>query len=279
MKFITNIFKRKFKVAISQPSNKELPTVIVFAGGMGTQIFQAAAYFSLKQSGREVYADLRYFDRASKIATVGNAGELTHWFWQLDQFGLPQSSFETLNDDVSEDVDIIADGPKLLEMGLKALVRKEIQTIFRDTHGDKLGKILPNDVIKSFLCIHIRRGDYVNVAAHLVSDEEFIQLIKKFRGLVENIVILSDSPIEVNLREAVSPHFKQAMFLDHIDGYDSHRVMRHARILVCSNSTFSLTAAMLNPNALVFIPKLWFGPNDHALHAPIHSLCSFQVIE
>jgi hypothetical protein len=55
--------------------------------------------------------------------------------------------------------------------------------------------------------------------------------------------------------------------------------MRNARILICSNSTFSLTAATLNPSALVIIPKRWFAEKDHAIEAPIHALCTFQIMK
>ena len=141
------------------------------------------------------------------------------------------------------------------------------------------GDILPEEVMGGFLCIHIRRGDYVNVASHLISDGEFISLVRKFSGLINHAVILSDSPIEPDFRNAVSPHFSTVSFLDNIDPYSSHRVMRCARILICSNSTFSLTAAALNPNALVVVPKQWYGEKDREIEAPIHARCLFQMIQ
>jgi hypothetical protein len=117
------------------------------------------------------------------------------------------------------------------------------------------------------------------VASHLIQDTEFISLINKFSGLVKHAVILSDSPIKQDFRDAVFPSFASVFFLDNIDPYSSHRVMRNARILICSNSTFSLTAATLNPSALVIIPKRWFAEKDHAIEAPIHALCTFQIMK
>lgn len=92
------------------------------------------------------------------------------------------------------------------------------------------------------------------------------------------MVFLSDSPIKKNFRDEVSRYFKSPIFLDKIDPYLAHRVMRHARILVCSNSTFSLTAAMLNPKAFVIIPKKWFSDKDRAIEAPIQARCTFQIM-
>lgn len=258
-------------------ADKDLPTVVAFAGGMGTQIIQAAVYFSLKKAGRSVYADLSYFATESRMAEVGNPGQLTHWFWQLDQFGLPQSSFEQQAGLDKRNADIIHDGARMVELGLKALADPEIQHKFQDISSDR--SVLPDEVWPGFLCIHIRRGDYVNVASHLIQDEEFIRLINKFSGLVKHTVVLSDSPIPQDFRDAVLPAFESVYFLDNIDPYTSHRIMRNARILICSNSTFSLTAATLNPNALVIIPKRWYADKDHAIEAPIQALCSFQIVK
>lgn len=253
-----------------------LPTVVVFAGGMGTQIIQAAAYFALKHAGRPVYADMSYFETAAKMAQVGKAGELTHWFWQLDQFGLPMKSFDTDPSLNKKNADILRDGARMLELGLEALAKPEIQNIFKDVAD--IRNDLPQDVLSGYLCMHIRRGDYVNVASHLISDDQFIGLAKKFSGFTNSVVVLSDSPIPLELRQSVSSHFRESLFLDNIDAYTSHRIMRSARILVCSNSTFSLTAAALNPNGLIVIPKQWFGEKDRELEVPIHSRCSFQIM-
>ena len=256
--------------------DKNLPIVVVFAGGMGTQIIQAAVYFSMKQAGHPVYADLSYFDKAAKMAEVGKAGQLTHWFWQLEQFGLSLASFETAPGLNKRNADILRDGARMLDLGLKALTNPDIQSIFKDAID--VGSILSKEVSDGFLCIHIRRGDYVNVASHLVSDGEFIGLVRKFSGLIDHAVILSDSPIEPHFRDTVSPYFETVLFLDSIDPYSSHRIMRCARVLICSNSTFSLTAGALNPNALVVIPKQWFGESNRELEEPIHARCLFQIM-
>lgn len=269
-----NILKRFRR----SPADKNLPTVVVFAGGMGTQIIQAAVYFSMKNAGHPVFADLSYFDTEARMAEVGKAGDLTHWFWQLEQFGLSQSSFDKAHELNKRNADILRDGSRMLELGLKALAQPDIRELF-SPHPLDAGDILPEEVMGGFLCIHIRRGDYVNVASHLIPDGEFISLVRKFSGLINHAVILSDSPIEPDFRNAVSPHFLTASFLDNIDPYSSHRVMRCARILICSNSTFSLTAAALNPNALVVVPKQWYGEKDREIEAPIHARCLFQMIQ
>jgi len=56
-------------------NNNNKPTIVTFTGGMGAQIISAAIYFSMKNSGRPVYAVLSYFDRPESIAVVGKTGD------------------------------------------------------------------------------------------------------------------------------------------------------------------------------------------------------------
>lgn len=270
MKFFQSLRKRSTR---RQPGS---PTVVKFAGGMGTQIIQAAVYFALREDGESALADLRYFDTASKMAVVGDKGKATHWFWQLDQYGLMRDTFETIeNKDLSNHY-MLSDGPEMMEFGLQALQRPEIQRHFLP--ADISAFNIPIDISTPFLCLHVRRGDYVNVASHLVSDDEFLQLARKFSGLVQHAVLLSDSPFEDGFRNKMSQLFGSVSYLDNLDPYSSHWLMRKAQVLVCSNSTYSLTAAMLNTAGLIVMPKQWFGPDDHAIEVPIQALCNFQIM-
>lgn len=253
-----------------------MPTIVRFAGGMGTQILQAAVYFALKEDGDPVQADLSYFDIESRMAGVGEKGRATHWFWQLDQYGLARDTFDCVKPDEIRGRYLLSDGAEMMELGLKALLRPKIQERFVPANITAFN--LPSVMSQRFLCIHVRRGDYVNVASHLIPDKEFIELARKFSGLVEHAVLLSDSPFDERFRQQMGPMFRSVSYLDKLDPYASHWLMRQARVLVCSNSTYSLTAAVLNPNALVVMPKRWFGINDQEIETPIQALCNFQVM-
>jgi hypothetical protein len=269
-----NIFKIIQRLWTDKTS---LPTVVTFTGGMGAQMISAAVYYSLKNSGLPVYADLTYFDKPESVAVEGNPGDCSHWSWQLDKFGLTPASFEISSNLTKRNSNILHDGPQKLDLGLKAFAQPEIQCYFKITAG--VDQFLPQEFAKDFLCMHVRRGDYVNVASHLVADSEFINLARKFSGLIDNLVVISDSPIRPEFRNSVSSSFKHASFQDNTDAFTAHRIMRNARILICSNSQFSLIAALLNPQALVLIPKQWFGENDRHIEAPIQSRSSFQIME
>lgn len=256
---------------------ENLPIVVVFAGGMGTQILQAATYFYYKKQGLNVYADLAYFDQPLSLAKEGQIGQLTHWHWQLDQYGLQKNTFDISPGFEKGESDVIVDGQRMLEIGLSALVDPGINKKFESEV--MVESILKNINKDSYLCVHIRRGDYINVASHLIGDDDFLILIKKFSKLTNALVVLSDSVIQDEFRSQVKPLFENVLFLDEIDAYQSHQIMRCAQILVCSNSTFSLTAAALNSQAFVVLPKKWFGEKDQHIEVPIHNRCLFQLMQ
>jgi hypothetical protein len=261
---------------LQRPPKRPKSVVVTFTGGMGAQIISAAIYYHLRESGQEVYADLSYFDQAEHLAEIGNKGEISHWSWQLSPFGLGLDSFQSLKKYSQRDVELIEDGPKKSSLAMAALRNPSAQKLFALDRN--VEDIVSPEIVQSYLCIHVRRGDYLNVASHLVSDNEFFEIASKFQGIARNLVIVSDSPIEPLFRQTISAGYDQAIFLDNIDAFTTHRVMRGARILVCSNSQFSLIAALLNSKALVILPKQWFGKGNESLEAPIHALCSFQIL-
>jgi hypothetical protein len=256
--------------------NESKPVIITFTGGMGAQVISAAIYFLLRDEGRKVYADLSYFEKTSHVAVEGNAGDVSHWDWQLQSFSLFPESFERLTNLRRNKYKVIKDGEEKTALGMKALGMASIQKYFSD--GESLADILPEEVIPDYLCIHVRRGDYVNVASYLVDDDMFIELANKIAGLVTSVVIVSDSSISDSFRRAICNYYQRVIFLDGVEAITAHRVMRNARILICSNSQFSLIAALLNKRALVFLPKQWFSKKHKKLEEPINELCSFQAL-
>jgi hypothetical protein len=252
------------------------PLVVTFSGGMGAQIISAGIYFAKRQAGEPVYADLSYFDRPERVATVGQPGDCSQWAWQLAPFDLLPEAFEMAPPGVLAQALVLHDGPRKMQLGLEALSQPAVQQHFALPVGDPEG--LPAAFEDGYLCIHIRRGDYVNVASHLVPEAEFVRIAAKFAGLTPHVAVLSDSPISPDLRTAIAAYYQRAAFLDNTDAFTAHRIMRGARILVCSNSQFSLIAAMLNSKALVAIPRQWFDGDERAIEAPLHARCTFQIL-
>lgn len=275
---MNKFFLRFFNKSVDSEVKKPCPLIVTFTGGMGAQIISAAIYFSAREAGRDVFADFSYFAKPEKRAEVGKIGECSQWAWQLSPLGLTPESFRMAPKKYTKkNADILHDGPRKLTLGLNALASSTVRSLFEISNDQS--DILPANFREGYLCIHVRRGDYVNVASHVILDGEFENLAKKFSGLVRHVAVISDSPLSHSFRDTVSSIFRSVSFQDNTDAFTAHRIMRGSRILICSNSQFSLIAAALNPSALVLIPKQWFSGKDRNIEGPLHSRCSFQILE
>jgi len=245
-----------------QKRKNSAPVLIKFEGGMGNQLLNAALYFYLENSGKKVYADLSYFEKETHVAEVGRKGEISQWPWQLGEFGIMRSEFQTLEASIKikKKAIILPDDGNKLQMVLNALKQDEISVRFKIE--ENIENIIPNFQKFNYICIHIRRGDYINVASHVVSDEQFIQQARKFSGLISNAVILSDSPISNEMQHAFGNLYTNIRFMDNTDAMTAHKVMRLSRVLVCSNSQFSMIGAALNTKALILLPMQWLGKDE-----------------
>ena len=269
---MTNVVQKIFNKFTASSS----PRVITFTGGMGAQIISAAIYYALRDAGEKVLADLSYFDQAPHIANPGTPGDCSRWAWQLDDFGIQQRSLEPVVLARKSKHLCIYDGEVKLRLGIDALRQAKIKARF--PVPPQVNDLLPAEFPNNFLCLHIRRGDYVNVASHLVDDEQFIGMAKNFSGLLQGLVVLSDSPIPAKFRASVMPLFNHIAWLEELDAFHAHRLMRQARALVCSNSQFSLTAGLLNTQGLVLLPRKWFGPGHEKMESTVLDNCEFQML-
>ncbi|MBX3624851.1 MAG: hypothetical protein KF892_07565 [Rhizobacter sp.] len=268
-------FLDRLKLSAKKP-DEDGPTLVTFTGGMGAQILSAAIYFDLMERGVPVAADLSYFDRPEFVAEAGQAGACSHWAWQLDPFGLARWAFSGDAAGLPGRARMIPDGAEKMTLAMSALEKPAIRARFQVPAG--LQDLLDPADARPYMCLHVRRGDYLNVASHLVSDAEFVGLARRFAGLIQRVVILSDSDVPADFVSALQPHFDHVEVCAGIDAFASHRIMRGARVLVCSNSQFSLIAALLNPEAMVLVPRQWFDGKDRAIEAPIHARCAFQLL-
>lgn len=266
---------------VDLPNNSSI--IITMDGGLGTQILQSAAYFDLAMNGKNVFADLSYFDKPFE-SHLGTKGSATHWAWYLDIYDLKVSDFKTLppsrehlrlrgkNQICRLDNRCLT----LYEIGLNALSNPNISKLYGISHPPE---ILKESLREPFCCIHVRRGDYKNVASYLLPDEDFLLIAKKI-SILENLVVLSDEEISFHLKSKLRKLYKTVHFLEDISFQEAHVIMRHAKILVCSNSTFSLTAGLLNyQDPFIIIPTQWFGEELRYLEQPLHNRCKFQILD
>lgn len=223
--------------------------IISFTGGLGAQLFSASGYLHLLQAGEPVAADLRYFDRAPREALPGQPGQVSFWGWALDAYGLQRSDFRTaltgrLVPDGAEKLALAMAG--FAEPGIRARfpVAEAAQAQRRQLFGER-----------RYACLHIRRGDYLNVASYLVPDEAFLRALAPVLRLVDQVLVVSDSPLSPALAGRLAALAPQAVVATGGSPALVHGLMRLADVLVGSNSQFSLSAAALrSADQLTLLP-------------------------
>jgi hypothetical protein len=276
------------KIATNECDIKKAKLLIIsFTGGMGAQILSAAILFYLKSKGYSVKADLNYFKRDLHVAKTGKKGEISHWDWQLDDYDLTIEKIKNYDEHgryKNLDVLYLPDGPLKSRLAMQALRDIEVKKQFKMPQIDKILPSCPEVQLffgshQPYICIHIRRGDYLNVASHMVPDDDFVKLAEKFKHLVDSVVIVSDSLLGEDFKNQLRRQYRQVMILDgsSVNPFVTHCVMRNSNILVCSNSQYSLTAGALN-DGLVIIPKVWLGAGHEELKAEIEKLYDFAVL-
>lgn len=266
---------------MSQNLNQNSEVLVTFTGGLGAQILSAAIYFYLKEAGRKVYADLDYFKQQGNVATVGNKGEISHWNYELEEYELPAEVFSTKKVVKSffkrDKLVVIPDGVEKLSLAIEALRQPEVRELFPVKHSvtEECRQVFEDN---DYLCIHIRRGDYVNVASYLVDDLDFINLAKPISKFITTVIVISDTEVSGLIKENLLELFTHCSFVVGGNPHTAHALIRLAKYLICSNSQFSLSAALLNQvGQQIFLPTKWFGDADSNLQIPINALCRFQI--
>jgi hypothetical protein len=253
--------------------------IVTFSGGLGAQILSCSAYFFLQQLDGICFSDISYFDSLPRVAQPGEGYSI--WKWELSKFGIPLSIFSNHSQEDQEEIEVLSDGnPKKLDLAYSGLQVPSIKNLF----------LLPDSVktqcremvgSQKYACIHMRRGDYLNVASYLVPDEDFLSIIQKFSQIIPHIVIVTDSPLNSEFQNSLRNIIDSKITL--IIGGDpfiSHAIMRMSSALVCSNSQYSYTAAcLMELESLTIFPKRFSeGSDAEHIHNFFADQSNFQII-
>lgn len=249
---------------------------ISFTGGLGAQMLSAAGYFRLEMDGATPEADLNYFDVPPRIAAPGS-GEVSIWPWQLKPFGIAPEGFWRLAGRVSRNR-VLRDSPQKTALGIQGLRTPEIRARFEVPRGVR--EVLPPEFPQRFAAVHLRRGDYLNVASHVVPDEAFVSALLTYAQDLEAVVLLSDGEPGATARARLEGTFRHFWVPERLSAWDTHRVLLASAMMIGSNSQFSLVAALLHESGRVLLPSRWAGrPVDQAAwEAEVTGLCAFRAM-
>jgi Glycosyl transferase family 11 len=263
--------------------------VIPIEGGLGAQIFGTMLYDHLREfhPSDSVFADLTYFDRTPFVA--GDKEGVSIFKWDLDYYGIGKNVF---NKKIPKSPNFLQryllrqtkpvylfDGTIERTKLLGEVWSKNWDFRFPILSSDmnKASEILGNDL--NTVVVHLRRGDYLNVASHIVSDECVLNLLKKISHFdIRKVIFLSDSPVDLTYYEKhLSSINKFETFISE-NIFLTHALLRLGRIVVTSNSQFSLSAAILNRSGLVFMPRKWYAGSAEIIEKQIHQLSDWHLM-
>jgi len=255
---------------------------VYFEGGLGSQILSYILFRHKSEKNEKVLCDLTYFKNVS--ADSHGENKVSLWSYKLDNYGIPVSKF--------------------LSKKRKSRIKLKPQFIpldFLDIDKDLLNKVkseieLNSENLTSYLeqhnlriddqygVIHLRKGDYLFVASHLIREQQVIDLISKISDFLPGkMFIASDGEIDESLFEwfkVNKPNIQLITTERKIDPFILHDLMRNSRLLVASNSTFSFSAALLSSEKTIsFIPQIFYKEDlKKKQDSPIHQFASDYAI-
>lgn len=252
--------------------------VITFTGGLGAQLISAAAYFHCQRQGIPVQAHFGYFSREASLAAVGRRGAVSHWAWALGDYGLDFGQFDQPLGPI-DPAHVVFDGIEKLELGFAGLRDDAIRARFPidDASREALRGIVPAG---RWAAVHVRRGDYLNVATYLIPDEAYFRAVLAVRRLVDHFVVISDTEISSELSRRLQglPASDRVMVVTGGPARLAHDLMRLADILISSNSQLSYTAgALRSGDQLTLLPSIHDGEAGGDTNRWLSSLGEFQL--
>jgi hypothetical protein len=254
-------------------------------GGLGSQILGAIQFWDLQEKigVEKAKCDLTYFSTNTKTTDL--------WPYMLDRYGIKISEFEKsvriskLNllkakrDFLHEDQ--ISKG-YWINARTRYLNRFNYQL---EQTSEYFQQNFQADLTPPYAAIHIRRGDYLQVASKLITIDEYLNLLKSIgSSFPKNVFVLSDSEISKTERTSITKvlgadHLVKYLDSPLIDAFHAHGLLRNSSILITSNSTFSFTAGLLGrSNQKVFSPTNFHsGRNSDRYNRTFSSAGTFFV--
>ena len=251
-------------------------------GGLGSQILGAISFYNQQDKLGENSAkcDLSYFSNQDRAGL---------WDWSLSNYGIHLEELKRFES---------KSRINLLKAKRDFLTKSEISEGYWRKSRAKYITRFPIDEkklhiflqefsdtanLENYGTIHIRRGDYLQVASKVIGLDEYIQFLETIRITLPSLsFIVSDSPFTIvekqHLAKAIGLE-RKAIFLDG-PGYDPfvlHCLMRSAQLLVTSNSTYSFSAGLLGKQGQVVFSPVEFhaGKGSEKYNRGFRSVGSF----
>jgi hypothetical protein len=286
--------RQRLKSLINQKIVKPNYNITYFEGGLGSQLLSFIEYQNKKiQIKDEQFVNVDYF-HSDEVYQHSNG--LTHWKWRLDHYGHTLDFFRNFDVKIDSEKFRRPTGLEQAKYNISNrlfLVTQQINDLLpiQSTPSQRMEIFFEGRSINTYGVIHIRKGDYLNVASRLVGIEDILNTINALKYLLpKNLVFVSDGVIEDKERASIENtvsggssswirYFDSAM--NSIDETFVHDLMRKSTFLMTSNSTFSFSAALLNfeINSTILFPLDFYGEAHLDKSSPYREMSKFGVLE
>ena len=253
-------------------------------GGLGSQILGALVFWNLQEKlgNQNVYCDLSYFSEGADKKGL--------WSYQLNRFNLQLSDFEKYEKKSKRNLlkakrDFLND--EELSKNYWQLARDRYKNRFTfDSDGIHayFEDVAQINTYESYAAVHVRRGDYVQVASKLIQFEEYFSLISSITKLFPfQVVVISDSEVSRENKDKLQHLLKdnKVTYLDspEMDSFKLHCLLREAEILITANSTYSFSAGLLGRQGQIVISPMQFhsGEGSEKYNKTFQSAGSFFI--
>ncbi len=253
--------KKSCKLFLNYILRTRRPIEVTYTGGLGNQILSLLAQKHLEFIGANVTGKFNYFlDKKYRESLLKKS--LSVYNWELENY-MDLSLDMLINETTSKAKSIeISDGLFKLYLAMEGAKNNFIVNSikFKDypiNSQDWINIDLP------YTCIHLRRGDYLKVASHIVSTKELINVSSNFTNICNSLVVISDSELNELDKELIyNVGYKKIIPVISGNPLEAHHLMRKSTVLITSNSQFSFSAAIFS-SAIVLIPKKWYSGIRH----------------
>ena len=257
------LFVKSVKLLLFLWKKNKVNVEVFFTGGLGNQMMSLMALKYLNKIGLKTSVNLEYFDNLD-LRKILNSRNLSTYDWELEDYlgikkdslnfnGKPNSKIKKFQ---------LKDGIIKLFLALEGSKDKNILSSIEFCCNDP-NILLESNLLEPYICVHVRRGDYLNVASFILPIQTSFSLVKRFLNICKTVVILSDGQISAeNVNYLYSIGFERVKVISSGSPIKAHTIMRNSKILITSNSQFSYSAALVS-NSICFIPKKWYGGFKH----------------
>ncbi len=237
-------------------------------GGLGSQMLCWMFYITRKEHNQKTRVDVSYFDSERKIKS--NHRQPPSRQWELHNYGIDLSSVKAISVKYRPVFNSYEKMSKENRPFFETLINRNWSETFPIVKSART--LLAGDIgliDQDFCVVHLRRGDYLQFSSKIVDLSTVLNLCESIKLLLTpTIIFVSDDPFTTPEQHVVKSQLNQHTihFLDNIDQHICHGIMRMAKILVASNSTFSWTASLMSEKA----ESLTFSPTTFSL--PAHNV-------